>query len=43
VFDDLTPGNLPLVFRAMRLAADLDRPVASVAETGALLSLSPAE
>jgi uncharacterized protein (DUF849 family) len=36
---ELTPGNLPLVLRAVRLAEDLDRPVASVAETEALLAL----
>jgi uncharacterized protein (DUF849 family) len=36
---ELTPGNLPLVQRAAALAEDLDRPVASVAETEALLAL----
>lgn len=39
---ELTPGNLPLVQRAVRLATDLDRPVASVAETEALLALPAA-
>ena len=39
---ELTPGNLPLVQRAVRLAEDLDRPVASVAETEALLALPAA-
>jgi 3-keto-5-aminohexanoate cleavage enzyme len=39
---ELAPGNRPLVERAVRLARDLDRPVASVAETGTLLSLPPA-
>lgn len=40
---ELVPGNRPLVERAVRLARDLDRPVASVAETEALLGLPPAE
>jgi len=39
---ELAPGNRPLVERAAALARDLDRPVASVAETEALLSLPPA-
>jgi uncharacterized protein (DUF849 family) len=39
---ELAPGNRPLVERAVRLARDLDRPVASVADTEALLSLPPA-
>jgi 3-keto-5-aminohexanoate cleavage enzyme len=34
-----SPGNLPLVQRTVNLAAALDRPVASVAETTALLCL----
>jgi uncharacterized protein (DUF849 family) len=38
---DLAPGNRPLVERAVRLAADLDRTVASVAETESLLALPP--
>jgi uncharacterized protein (DUF849 family) len=38
---ELTPGNRPLVARAVRLARDLDRPVASVAEAEALLALPP--
>jgi 3-keto-5-aminohexanoate cleavage enzyme len=36
---ELTPGNRPLVARAVQLVGDLDRPVASVAETEALLAL----
>lgn len=36
---ELTPGNRPLVERAVRLARDLDRPVASVSQTEALLGL----
>ncbi|MHC9291647.1 3-keto-5-aminohexanoate cleavage protein [Mycobacterium sp. LTG2003] len=36
---ELSPGNLPLVQRAVQLARDLDRPVASVDETEALLKL----
>lgn len=36
---ELTPGNRPLVERAVRLARDLDRPVASVAEAQMLLGL----
>jgi uncharacterized protein (DUF849 family)/DNA-binding IclR family transcriptional regulator len=39
---ELTPGNLPLVSRAVALCRDLDRPVASVAETAALLKLPSA-
>jgi 3-keto-5-aminohexanoate cleavage enzyme len=39
---ELATGNRPLVERAVRLARDLDRPIASVAETEALLSLPPA-
>jgi 3-keto-5-aminohexanoate cleavage enzyme len=39
---ELVPGNRPLVERAARLAGDLDRPVASVAETEALLALPAA-
>jgi 3-keto-5-aminohexanoate cleavage enzyme len=38
---ELTPGNRPLVARAVQLARDLDRPVASVAEAEALLALPP--
>jgi len=38
---ELSPGNLPLVQRAVNLAAALDRPTASVAETTALLRLPP--
>jgi len=36
-----SPGNLPLVQRAVALAAALDRPAASVEETAALLRLPP--
>lgn len=36
---ELAPGNLPLVTRTARLAADLDRGIASVAETETLLVL----
>ena len=36
-----SPGNLPLVQRAVGLAAALDRPAASVEETAALLHLPP--
>ena len=39
---ELAPGNRPLVERAVQLARDLDRTVASVAETEALLCLPPA-
>ena len=39
---ELAAGNRPLVERAVRLARDLDRPVASVAETEALLRLPQA-
>jgi uncharacterized protein (DUF849 family) len=39
---ELAPGNRPLVERAVRLARDLDRPVAPVAEAEALLALPPA-
>jgi uncharacterized protein (DUF849 family) len=38
---ELSPGNLPLVRRATGLAAALDRSVASVEETAALLRLPP--
>ncbi len=38
---ELTTGNDPLVARAVRLARDLDRSIASVAETEALLQLPP--
>jgi 3-keto-5-aminohexanoate cleavage enzyme len=38
---ELSPGNLPLVQRAVNLAAALDRPTASVEETAALLRLPP--
>jgi uncharacterized protein (DUF849 family) len=38
---ELAAGNRPLVERAVRLARDLDRPVASVAEAEALLALPP--
>ena len=36
---ELAPGNRPLVERAVRLARDLDRPVATVAEAESLLAL----
>lgn len=36
---ELADGNLPLVRRAVQLAADVDRPVADVARTVALLGL----
>jgi len=36
---ELSPGNLPLVQRAVNLAAALDRPTASVEETAVLLRL----
>jgi uncharacterized protein (DUF849 family) len=39
---ELTAGNRPLVERAVQLARDLDRPVASVTETETLLGLPPA-
>jgi uncharacterized protein (DUF849 family) len=39
---ELASGNRPLVERAVQLARDLDRPVASVTETEALLRLPPA-
>jgi 3-keto-5-aminohexanoate cleavage enzyme len=39
---ELASGNRPLVERAVRLARDLDRPVASVAETEMLLGLASA-
>jgi 3-keto-5-aminohexanoate cleavage enzyme len=39
---ELSPGNLPLVQRAVDLAAALNRPAASVDETAALLRLPPA-
>jgi 3-keto-5-aminohexanoate cleavage enzyme len=39
---ELAQGNKPLVERAVRLARELDRPVASVAETETLLGLPPA-
>jgi uncharacterized protein (DUF849 family) len=38
---ELSPGNLPLVKRAINLAAALDRPVATVEETTAILRLQP--
>src|ERR1700733_9234823 len=38
---ELSPGSLPLVQRAVNLAAALDRPTASVEETAALLRLPP--
>jgi 3-keto-5-aminohexanoate cleavage enzyme len=38
---ELSPGNLPLVRRAVGLASTLDRPAASVQETAALLRLPP--
>ena len=38
---ELSPGNLPLVQRAVDLAAALNRPAASVDETAALLRLPP--
>jgi uncharacterized protein (DUF849 family) len=38
---ELAAGNRPLVERAVRLARDLDRPVASVTEAEALLALPP--
>src|SRR5580693_7329505 len=38
---ELSPGNLPLVQRAVNLAVALDRPTASVEETAALLRLPP--
>jgi 3-keto-5-aminohexanoate cleavage enzyme len=38
---ELSPGNLPLVRRAVELASALDRPAASVQETAALLRLPP--
>jgi len=39
---ELATGNRPLVERAVRLARDLDRAVASVAQTEAILGLPPA-
>lgn len=36
---ELSPGNLPLVRRAVQLVRDLDLPVASVDQTVALLKL----
>jgi 3-keto-5-aminohexanoate cleavage enzyme len=39
---ELATGNRPLVERAVRLARDLDRPVASVTESEMLLGLPPA-
>jgi 3-keto-5-aminohexanoate cleavage enzyme len=39
---ELAPGNRPLVERAVRLARDLDRPVATVAEAESLLALHQA-
>jgi uncharacterized protein (DUF849 family) len=39
---ELAPGNRPLVERAVQLARDLDRTVASVAQAEALLGLPPA-
>jgi 3-keto-5-aminohexanoate cleavage enzyme len=38
---ELSPGNLPLIQRAVALAAALDRPTAPVDETAALLRLPP--
>jgi len=38
---ELSPGNLPLIKRAVGLAAALDRPAASVADTTAMLNLEP--
>src|ERR1700722_18952497 len=38
---ELSPGNLPLVQRAVDLSSALDRPTASVEETAALLRLPP--
>jgi 3-keto-5-aminohexanoate cleavage enzyme len=38
---ELSPGNQPLVERAVRLAGDLDLSVASVEETAAVLGLNP--
>ncbi|MEU9823287.1 3-keto-5-aminohexanoate cleavage protein [Pseudonocardia alni] len=38
---ELSPGSLPLVRRAVDLARALDRPVAGVAETEAILGLVP--
>jgi hypothetical protein len=38
---ELSAGNLPLVERAVSLAAGLDRPVASVEEAAALLRPQP--
>jgi uncharacterized protein (DUF849 family) len=37
---ELTPGNSPLVRRAVQLAQALDRPVADVDQAAALLGLS---
>ena len=39
---ELAPGNRPLVERAVRLARDLDRPAATVAEAESLLALHQA-
>ena len=36
---EISPGNLPLVERSVELARALDRPLASVEETEALLRL----
>ncbi len=36
-----SPGNTPLVARTIALARDLDRSIASVEETEALLGLPP--
>ena len=38
---ELSPGNLPLVQRAVRLARDLDLGIAGVEETQKLLNLPP--
>jgi uncharacterized protein (DUF849 family) len=38
---ELSPGNLPLGRRAVKLASALDRPAASVQETAAPLRLPP--
>ncbi len=40
---ELAPGNQPLVERAVRLARDLDRQPATVAEAESLLGLPPAQ
>ena len=40
---ELSPGNLPLVERAVALARGLDRTIAGVEETAAMLGLAPKE